>query len=1293
MNISEEESNFHSFHYLNLKVVSKAVRVYFDSVHPPEGLASELANNSATLKTLRSMTKLQFNILYPSPASNVRSEDFDTTLIVCLLRNMSPRESAPVTGWNNLPHPGDTSTGADLARVKWYNNMLAHTSDGNLSQTDFIQYWGDLEGAIGRLGGMKLIQEAQAARDVWNISPPKQFKENTKMILEIVKHLEPNIECTEGQSVTFTCEVNHADVPGKWFINDQELITSKSLSISVDGTLHELKIHNVKLADKGNYSLHFEDKPVSSSSLTVSEANISKKHKEDDVSNTVKLSSFPPHMSVPTIKLYIEGLAANMKSSVGFIRFDDATSTAFINFLTNEASEQFLSMKPIEIEGYQVKRERYFQAALDNANDVLSDIKSLGLETVQGFEEIMKEGSYKCYWNRVYLVGNYNIGKTTLAKVLVGDPVPDVRQSTNGIWLYIGLAGMDIDQKKWIFLQKGSATSTVISTMLMSLSSQKEPIPEIKKPDYAVLPETNREDLAKADGDEVNYTQDTKGSLQDNLYTAISQMENAREMKTSSKDSSHLQETLIENIMEAMSNEKIRELVIEVARDGRYKMKIVPIDIWDFGGQKDYYMTHQLFITSRGIFVLMFNGSQNMHQHMPDLSFLPGHYGQPTIAVYLKHWVNSILTFCRRTKEGFPRILFVATHKDLIAKEEVEMQRQHLIKSIHELFESHKGCNHLEYQELLFVDARDSSDPDIALLRERLIQRAIEHPQWGEDMPTAWVPLELELSQEVENGSNIISRAQLEALNAQNRSFTLTTKQLESFLKIQHSLGKLIYFDDINLRNFIIINPVYMIEILRSIVTNEQFWPRGEAFAKVHLSLRKEGMIEKKTIYDIWEQDEFRHILPFKEFMLDILVHLDIIVLPRTDLEQLQSPFPTISFYLVPCMIINRDNTSYLKTYNNEQSSIVLAYTFVDAVIPPALSYRFLGSFLTMWDLKIYNGTRMLFCDLAVVEIDDKHDVVIQIKEKRVIVSLIHHDGRNRINPMLSSSVQECLTAALYRISEFYSSLSTDRSYHQEFHTTMPFRIEFGVHCQSAICYLRKMPSPMKATWKCKHHGREHDVRYLRYWYAEKKPAERCRNKCSGPGNLEFEQFPSDQHLRRLVAELSINICRELAIHLGIEVHVWEDLEYQFQHGNTDNIKFMALWKWKQRDKTACIGDLIQALEKCNISIHNMCQVFRDIHINCDLSETILDVKPTLHSLKTASDYIGNSSLQLGVELGLDVPQLENIQNQLKNKPLEQTREILTRWRDSYDLTPSARSLIKALYRIDKAACVENINF
>lgn len=59
---------------------------------------------------------------------------------------MPPNESAPVTGWNNLPLPGDTSIGADLVRVQLYRNQLVHSKDGILSSTDFNHRWSDLEG-------------------------------------------------------------------------------------------------------------------------------------------------------------------------------------------------------------------------------------------------------------------------------------------------------------------------------------------------------------------------------------------------------------------------------------------------------------------------------------------------------------------------------------------------------------------------------------------------------------------------------------------------------------------------------------------------------------------------------------------------------------------------------------------------------------------------------------------------------------------------------------------------------------------------------------------------------------------------------------------------------------------------------------------------------------------------------------------------------------------------------------------------------------------------------------------
>lgn len=84
------------------------------------------------------------------------------------------------------------------------------------------------------------------------------------------------------------------------------------------------------------------------------------------------------------------------------------------------------------------------------------------------------------------------------------------------------------------------------------------------------------------------------------------------------------------------TNDEVIQLILTACKSGQYKMKLVPIDLWDFGGQKIYYMTHQLFISSRGIFIIIFNGSKDINKEISDMSYLPGQYGKRTTAGNIK---------------------------------------------------------------------------------------------------------------------------------------------------------------------------------------------------------------------------------------------------------------------------------------------------------------------------------------------------------------------------------------------------------------------------------------------------------------------------------------------------------------------------------------------------------------------------------------------------------------------------------------------------------------------------------
>jgi hypothetical protein len=62
----------------------------------------------------------------------------------------------------------------------------------------------------------------------------------------------------------------------------------------------------------------------------------------------------------------------------------------------------------------------------------------------------------------------------------------------------------------------------------------------------------------------------------------------------------------------------IHEDIKKELRKRNYKVNIAPSDLVDFGGQKSFDMTHQLFIQQKGEFILMFNGKLDFCDPLPE---------------------------------------------------------------------------------------------------------------------------------------------------------------------------------------------------------------------------------------------------------------------------------------------------------------------------------------------------------------------------------------------------------------------------------------------------------------------------------------------------------------------------------------------------------------------------------------------------------------------------------------------------------------------------------------------------
>lgn len=65
--------------------------------------------------------------------------------MITLLRNLGELPE-PAGGYNQLPLTTDTTTMADLVRIKYYRNKLAHFKDGKIDAQFFTSAWEHISG-------------------------------------------------------------------------------------------------------------------------------------------------------------------------------------------------------------------------------------------------------------------------------------------------------------------------------------------------------------------------------------------------------------------------------------------------------------------------------------------------------------------------------------------------------------------------------------------------------------------------------------------------------------------------------------------------------------------------------------------------------------------------------------------------------------------------------------------------------------------------------------------------------------------------------------------------------------------------------------------------------------------------------------------------------------------------------------------------------------------------------------------------------------------------------------------
>ena len=151
-------SNYAQLCRLLVEVGSHVLKEIFDRVCPPEKLHTVLTNptNRAKLQTLRKKRVLctsQWRKLYPAVKWSISSGNFDSSLLLLLLRNIFGL-TLPASGQDDLPLVTDTTPAADISCIKILRDRVySHVTSGSVDDPTFSSYWNDIKDTFQRIGG------------------------------------------------------------------------------------------------------------------------------------------------------------------------------------------------------------------------------------------------------------------------------------------------------------------------------------------------------------------------------------------------------------------------------------------------------------------------------------------------------------------------------------------------------------------------------------------------------------------------------------------------------------------------------------------------------------------------------------------------------------------------------------------------------------------------------------------------------------------------------------------------------------------------------------------------------------------------------------------------------------------------------------------------------------------------------------------------------------------------------------------------------------------------------------
>ncbi len=485
---------------------------------------------------------------------------------------------------------------------------------------------------------------------------------------------------------------------------------------------------------------------------------------------------------------------------------------------------------------------------------------------VQAFLEACKHGTNPSYRARINIIGHSGAGKTSLTRRLLGQKFHEDEESTDGIETHrieFDLGNSVLSE--WLQAELNPKQLSKLFTLNV-LEARDELIhkPEMQKPGATNVEPTQEQEVTS---DEPKSHPHSKAQQNQGKHSAAK------------SDTTAVGQNIIDQIRTGAGQLSQKEQSTDAING--------VLRLWDFGGQTEFYTTHHIFLDAEAINIIALDASKTLKQKLQEENE-PLEFGLPnTQEEFLCYWLRSIEAKSAE-KNITPDVIIVVTHVDMIPHTQREGKIAAFQQEIENVTEEKKLMK-IPPEIIYFVDNKDGSADAFAKMRRELGDLMRKQKAWGLPRPITWLKVEGDLKEVTDR----LTEKPVKNIGFQDAlkvaaEYGMTPEGLDACLMFLNMMGDIVWFRDEKLRDVIILDPQWLVDVFKVLITAEQFI-RKRHLQDEEFQLLKQGTVSHSTLCKLWEGNDVG-------FLTELMQKFDLLLPLRSNDSQDKK-------FLVPCML------------------------------------------------------------------------------------------------------------------------------------------------------------------------------------------------------------------------------------------------------------------------------------------------------------------------------------------------------------------------------------------------------